>query len=141
MKRVTKPSGFIGTALWDAAVGMSPNQSLWDAATALDLPADIPAARQSASNPAAGLPKLLAEAGLESITVTDILIERHFSSLDEYWTPLATGEGVPGKFLGSLSPERRAAVKEQMRKNLLGDRVDGSFSIRARAWAARGIVS
>jgi SAM-dependent methyltransferase len=141
MKRVTKPSGFIGTALWDAAVGMSPNQSLWDAATALDLPADIPAARQSASNPAAGLPKLLAEAGLESITVTDILIERHFSSLDEYWTPLATGEGVPGKFLGSLSPERRAAVKEQMRKNLLGDRVGGSFSIRARAWAARGIVS
>ena len=140
MKRVTKTGGAIGTALWDAVAGMSPNQSLWDAATALDLPADIPSARQSASNSAAGLMKLLSEAGLEDITVTDILIERRFSSLDEYWIPLATGEGVPGKLLGSLSPERRKTVKEQMRKNLLGDRIDGSFSIKARAWVARGIV-
>lgn len=140
MKRITKPGGAIGTALWDAAAGMSPNQALWDAATALDLPADIPSARQSASNSAAGLTKLLAEAGLESITVTDVLIERRFSSLDEYWTPLSTGEGVPGKFLGSLSPEYKSAVKEQIRKNLLGDRADGSFSIKARAQVVRGVV-
>jgi SAM-dependent methyltransferase len=140
MKRVTKPGGAIGTALWDAAAGMSPNQSLWDAATALDLPANIPSARQSASSSAAGLTKLLADAGLENVAVTDILIERRFSSLDEYWIPLATGEGVPGRFLGSLSPEYKSAVKEQIRKNLLGDRADGSFSIEARAQVARGIV-
>jgi hypothetical protein len=83
----------------------------------------------------------LSEAGLENVAVADIVIERRFSSLDEYWIPLATGEGVPGKFLGSLSPEQKSAVKEQMRKSLLGDRADGSFSIKARAWAARGIVS
>ena len=140
MKRVTKSGGAIGTALWDAAAGMSPNQALWDAATALDLPADIPSARQSASNSAAGLTKLLSDAGLENITVTDILIERRFSSLDEYWIPLATGEGVPGKFLGSLSPRQKSTVRAQVRKNLLGDRRDGSFSIKARAWATRGIV-
>jgi ubiquinone/menaquinone biosynthesis C-methylase UbiE len=140
MKRVTKPGGAIGTALWDAAARMSPNQSLWDAATALDLPADIPSARQSASSSAAGLMKLLYEAGLENITVTDLLFERRFSSLDEYWIPLATGEGVPGKFLGSLSPEHKSAVKKQIRKNLLGDRADGSFTIKARAQVARGIM-
>ncbi len=140
MKRVTRPGGVIGIVLWDTISGISPNQSLWDAALALDLPADIPSARQSASNSAAGLTKLLSEAGLENVTVTDIVTERRFSSFDEYWIPLATGEGVPGKFLASLSPEQKTAVKEQLRKTLLGDRTDGSFSIKARAGAARGIV-
>jgi ubiquinone/menaquinone biosynthesis C-methylase UbiE len=139
MKRVTNAGGTIGTALWDSA--SNPNQALWEAARALDLPADVPSAGPSVSNSAAGLTKLLSEAGLENVAVADIVIERRFSSLDEYWIPLATGEGVPGKFLGSLSPEQKSAVKEQMRKSLLGDRADGSFSIKARAWAARGIVS
>jgi ubiquinone/menaquinone biosynthesis C-methylase UbiE len=140
MKRVTKPGGTIGTALWDAPSGMSPNQPLWDAAQTLGLAADIPSASGSAPNSAAGSNKLLSEASLERVTVTEIVIERRFSSFDEYWFPLATGEGVPGKFLGSLSPAQKSAVKEQIRKNLLGDRADGSFSIKAKAWAARGIV-
>jgi ubiquinone/menaquinone biosynthesis C-methylase UbiE len=140
MKRDTKPGGIVGTALWDATAGMSPNQPLWETATALNLPADMPSAGRSACNSAAGSMKLLSEAGLERVSVTDIVIERYFSSLDEYWIPLATGEGVPGKFLGSLSPDHKAAVKEQIRKILLGDRADGSFSIKAKAWVARGIV-
>jgi hypothetical protein len=139
MTRVTKPGGTIGTALWDS--GMNPNQALWEAARALDLPADIPSVGISAAHSTAGFTKLFSEAGLENGAVADIVIERRFSSLDEYWIPLATGEGVPGKFLGSLSPEQKSAVKEQMRKSLLGDRTDGSFSIKARAWTARGIVS
>jgi ubiquinone/menaquinone biosynthesis C-methylase UbiE len=139
MKRVTKPGGVIGTSLWDTAAGMSPSNPLWEAATALDLPADIPSAGSS-SNSAGGLVKLLSEAGLENVTVTDIVIERRFSSFDEYWMPLATGEGVPGKFLASLSPEQKTAVREQIRKNLLRDRTEGSFSIRSKASAARGIV-
>jgi ubiquinone/menaquinone biosynthesis C-methylase UbiE len=141
MKRVTKRGGAIGTALWDAPPGMSPNQPLWDAAKTLGLPADIPSASGSAPNSAAGSTKLLSEVGLERVTVADIVIERRFSSFDEYWFPLATGEGVPGKFLGSLSPEQKTAVKDQLRKNLLGDRRDGSFSIKARAWTARGTVA
>lgn len=141
MKRVTKPDGAMGTALWDTAAGMSPNRPLWEAARALNLPADIPSASSSASNSAAGSTKLLSDAGLENITVTEIVIERRFSSVDEYWNPLAMGEGVPGKFLGSLSAEQKSAVKEQIRKILLGDRPDGSFSIKAKAWAAREIVA
>ncbi len=141
MKRVTKPGGTIGTALWDVATGMSPNQLLWDAAAALNLPADIPSARKSAPNSAAASAKLLSETGLVNVAVTDIVIERRFPSFDDYWIPLATGEGVPGKFLGSLSPERKSAVKEQIRNILLGNRADGSFPIKARAWVACGIVS
>src|ERR687892_629294 len=85
MKRVSRPGGAIGTALWDTAAGMNPNQSLWKAASALDLPADIPSAGSSASNSAAGSTTLLVEAGLENVAVTDIVIERRFSSFDEYW--------------------------------------------------------
>jgi ubiquinone/menaquinone biosynthesis C-methylase UbiE len=141
MKRVTKAGGVIGTLLWDTSAGMSPNQSLWDAAAALGFPTDAPSARQSALHSSGRSVRLLSEARLESVTVTDIVIERRFASFEEYWIPLATGEGVPGKFLGSLSAEQRAAVNEQLRKNLLGGRTDGSFSIRSKAWAARGVVN
>lgn len=141
MKRVTKPGGAIGTAFWDIVGKMHHNRALWQAATALDPGAETPLRGRLSFGSPQDSATLLAEAGLENVAVTDIFLERQFSSLDEYWIPLATGEGVPGKYLGSLSSERRAAVKEQLRKNLLGDRPNGSFSIKARAWAARGIVS
>jgi ubiquinone/menaquinone biosynthesis C-methylase UbiE len=140
MKRVTKPGGVIGTAFWDIAGKMHHNRALWQAVTAVDPTAETPLSGNLSFGSAQDQAAFLSEAGLENISVTDIIIERRFLSLDEHWVPLVTGEGVLRKCLGSLSPEHKAAVKEQLRKNLLGDRADGSFSIKAKAWAARGIV-
>ena len=141
MKRVTKPGGAIGTAFWDFAGGMEPNRALWQAAKATDPNAAIP----SSGNLAFGSPKestkLFSDVRLKDIVVAEIIIERRFTSLDDYWIPLATSEGVPGKYLGSLSQERKSAVREQLRRNLLGDETDGSFSINGRAWATRGIIT
>lgn len=140
MRRVTKPGGAIGTAFWDFAGRMNHNRALWEAVTTLDPKAETPLSRNLSFGSAQNSTALLSDAGLKNVTVKDIIIERQFSSLDEYWIPLATGEGVAGRYFGSLSPERKAAVKEQLRKNLLGNRPDGSFLIKARAWAARGVV-
>jgi len=140
MKRVTKPGGAVGTAFWDVAGQLHHNRALWQAVTALDPSVETP----SKGNLSFGSPqdstKLLSEAGLENVTVSEIIIERQFSSLDEYWIPLVGAQGVAGTYLASLSPERQAAIKEQLRKNLLGDHADGSVAIRARAWAVRGVV-
>ena len=140
MKRVTKPSGAIGTAFWDIAGKMHHNRALWQAVTTVDPTAETPLSGNLSFGSPQEQSALMSEAGLEDVTVSEIVIQRRFSSLDEHWVPLITGEGVLRKYLGSLSPECQAAVKEQLRKNLLGDRQDGSFSIKSKAYATRGIV-
>jgi hypothetical protein len=46
----------------------------------------------------------------------------------------------PGAFIAGLSAERREALRKAMRQNVLGDGPDGPFSLKAKAWAVKGIV-
>lgn len=39
-----------------------------------------------------------------------------------------------------VSTAQREALREALRRRLLGDRPDGPFSLRAGAWAVRGTV-
>jgi hypothetical protein len=40
----------------------------------------------------------------------------------------------------SLSVDRREAFREAMRQNVLGDGADGPITLKAKAWAVKGIV-
>lgn len=137
MKRVTKSGGKIGTVNWDFAGRMVPNRALWEAdAGAAEASSGITRTYGSAD----GLSEFWTDAGLQDVTVTALSIARRFDSLDDYWLPLLKGQGVGGTYLAHLSKERQAAVRERLRQNLLGGRMDGSFSLSAKAWAVRGEV-
>jgi ubiquinone/menaquinone biosynthesis C-methylase UbiE len=47
MRRVTRPGGVLGTAMWDSSGGHQLNQCLWDAAAALDRQGELPVENES----------------------------------------------------------------------------------------------
>jgi hypothetical protein len=63
-----------------------------------------------------------------------------FSLFDELWQRYLTGEGPPGACMAGFSADHREALRKAMQQNVLGDGPDGSFALRAKAWAVRGIV-
>jgi hypothetical protein len=63
-----------------------------------------------------------------------------YVSFEDYWSPYLGGIGPQGVYVGSLSSGQRDALREALRKRLLGGRADGPISLGARAWAVRGVV-
>jgi hypothetical protein len=61
-------------------------------------------------------------------------------SFDDYWGPFTKGAGPGGAFVVSLPADRRQQLEARLRKRLLGDRADGAFVLKARAWCVRGEV-
>ena len=100
-----------------------------------------PATIRGSYGSAEALSSLLADAGLGGIEVTDLAISCQFSSFEENWRRYLTGEGPNGAYVVGLSDERRAVLKEKLRENLFGERADGPFTLKGKAWAVRGIVS
>jgi SAM-dependent methyltransferase len=140
MRRVTKPGGVVATAMWDASPTNELNQCLWTAARALD-----PTLKRSVNMPgsygsAEALSTLLADAGLSGIEVADLMISCQFSSFEENWRRYLTGEGPNGAYVVGLPEDRREMLKKKLRENLLGNRPDGPFKLKAKAWAVRGTV-
>ena len=140
MRRVTRPAGIVATAMWDNTGGNDLNQSLWDAAIALDPKAPQDKDRPGSYGTAKELSSLWASAGLINIEAKNIVFSCDFSSFDDFWLPLTEGQGPAGAYLARLSQDHRAALREQLRQNLLGKRSDGPITLKAKAWAVRGIV-
>ena len=140
MRRVTKPGGLVATAMWDASPANELNHCLWIAARELDPNVKRPANMPGSYGSAEALSTLLADAGLSGIEVQDLSIPCEFSSFEEHWRRYLTGEGPNGNYVLGLSEDRRAALKDKLRENLFGNRPDGPFTLKAKAWAVRGVV-
>ena len=140
MRRVTKPGGVVATAMWDASPANELNQSLWKAARELDENLKRPASIRGSYGSAEALSNLWTDAGLSGIEVKDLAISCQFASFEENWRRYLTGEGPNGAYVPGLSEERREALKEKLRENLLGRRADGPFALTGKAWAVRGVV-
>jgi hypothetical protein len=81
------------------------------------------------------------KAGLVEVREQPLTIEQPFASFDDYWQPFLKGVGPAGAYVVSLSDERRARLEARLRSRLLGERSDGAFTLKARAWCVRGTVS
>jgi SAM-dependent methyltransferase len=138
MRRVTRPGGVVATAMWDNTGGNDLNQSLWEAAIPLDPKAPQDKDRPGSYGTAEALSSLWASAGLINIEVKNIVFPCGFSSIDDFWLPLTEGQGPAGAYLARLSDDHRAALRERLRQNLFGNRPDGPFTLRAKAWAVKG---
>jgi SAM-dependent methyltransferase len=141
MRRVTRSGGVVGTAMWDNAGGNELNRCLWDAAIALDPKVKGLDEKFASYGSPEALKTLWAGAGLTSIEVIDLTFPCEFSSFDEMWfRRYLEGQGPGGAYVMSLQEDRRDALRQKLRQNILAGRSDGPFTLRAKAWAVRGIA-
>ncbi len=138
MRRVVRPGGTVALYVWDYAGEMQLMRRFWDAATALEPNAKeldegvrFPICRPEA------LAALLGDAGLEAVATRALDVPTVFRDFEDCWTPFLGGQGPAPGYCLSLADDRRAALRERLRKTL-PIAPDGRIALIARAWAVRG---
>lgn len=140
MRRVTRPQGVVSACVWDYDAGMEMLRFFWDEVVALD-PAMAPKDERNMKLSRKGqLGDLWKKTGLVNVQEKPLVIDQAFVSFDDYWGPFLKGVGPGGAYVVSLTDDRRRQLEARMRKRLLGNREDGAFILKARAWCVRGEV-
>jgi hypothetical protein len=140
MRRVTRPQGIVGACVWDYDRGMESLRVFWDEAIALNPAIEPKDERHMKLSLQGQLGDLWKKAGLVRVQEEPLVIDQAYSSFDDYWAPFTTGAGPGGAYVVSLPEERRRQLEAHIRTRLLGDRSDGAFTLKARAWCVRGEV-
>lgn len=141
MRRVTRAGGTVAACTWDSGGGgMEMARIFWEEAAKLDPAADARPERSLHCNRAGQLTEVWRAAGLEDVEEVGLEIRTDFTGFDDYWVPYTKGVGPQGIYNDRLSATQREALREGLRRRLLGDGPDRPFSLRAGAWAVRGTV-
>lgn len=141
MRRVTRPGGVVSACVWDYDAGMEMLRFFWDEVIALDPALAARDERNMKLSRAGQLGDLWRTAGLVKVTESPITVDQPFASFQDYWEPFLKGAGPGGAYVVSLSAERRGQLEARLRQRLLGNRQDGAFVLKARAWCVRGEVA
>jgi len=135
--RVTKPGGTIAVYVWDYADGARFLREFWDAAIASDSEADnFDQANRFPMCTQEGLRHLFEQAKLEDFASHALEVVTRFTSFDDYWEPLLTGQGSAPGYLATRDPQIQTAIRERLRVVLPATR-QGAIELPARAWAMR----
>jgi hypothetical protein len=78
--------------------------------------------------------------GLKDVTETSLLIRMDYDSFEDFWAPIAAGEGPLGKYVAGLDTARRVKADKAVRAAYESGQPDGRRSFVAVAWACRGTV-
>jgi ubiquinone/menaquinone biosynthesis C-methylase UbiE len=141
MMRVTDAAGTVAVYIWDYAGKMDFLRHFWDAAVAIK--PEVISLHESMRFPdsnADSLQRLFEKTGFVNIETTSIEIATHFRDFDDYWKPFLGGQGPAPSFLLSLDEDDKSKLRNElnMRLPIL---LDGSITMVARAWAAKGKIS
>jgi SAM-dependent methyltransferase len=136
-RRVTTPGGAIAVYVWDYAHGATFLREFWDAAIAIDSEAATfdQAYRFPMCTPE-GLRSLFEQAKLEGLTSHALDVTTRFTSFDDYWEPLLTGQGSAPGYLAARDKQTQTAIRERL-KTVLPANPLGAIELPARAWAIR----
>ena len=140
MRRVTRAGGTVSACVWDYNEGMQMLRFFWDEAVALDPAIEPKDERHMKLSRQGQLGDLWRKAGLINLQESPLVIDQAYASFNDYWESFKTGAGPGGAFVVSLPEDRRQQLETRVRKRLLGDRQDGPFTLKARAWCVRGEV-
>ncbi|HET9909803.1 MAG TPA: class I SAM-dependent methyltransferase [Anaerolineales bacterium] len=139
MFRVTRADGIVAVYVWDYADGMQLIRYFFDSAIELDPKvAELDEGQRFSICQPDALGRLFESAGLQQVEVRPIEVPTDFRDFDDYWNPFLGGQGPAPSYAMSLDEEHRAALREKIRASLPYNS-DGSISLVARAWAARGV--
>jgi ubiquinone/menaquinone biosynthesis C-methylase UbiE len=135
MARVVRPGGVVAACMWDRD-----NMEMF---AAINRSRDVVAPgtfERTAMRyrDAPELAQLLREAGLQDVETDGLDVEASYSGFDDFWSALAAGVGPAGQWVTELTDEQRAALPDELHRQL--GEPEGPFTLRGRAWAARGVV-
>jgi ubiquinone/menaquinone biosynthesis C-methylase UbiE len=141
MMRVTKAGGTVAVYLWDYAGKMDFLRHFWDAAVEIKPEAlNLHESKRFPDSNADALKRLFENTGFVDIETTSIEIATHFRDFDDYWKPFLGGQGPAPSFLLSLGQDETNKLRNTL-KTHLPIQLNGSISMVARAWAAKGQIS
>jgi SAM-dependent methyltransferase len=137
--RVLRPGGRAGVYVWDYGDGMQFMRRFWDVAASLD---PVAAERDEGRtfngvSSREALSGLFTGAGFANVETRGIEIPTRFKDFDDFWSPFLGGQGPGPTYVTSLDDTRRDHLRERLRETL-ATAADGSISLTARAWAAKG---
>jgi ubiquinone/menaquinone biosynthesis C-methylase UbiE len=142
MKRVVRPGGVVGAAVWDAFGGLGFMRMFWDTVAMLDAAAR-PERDKSMFRPMTTedeMKKLFLQLGLREVVQDSVTIRMDFASFADYWAAIDAGEGPAGAYVSRLAPDQRRAATDAVRAAYLSGQADGPRSFPAVAWVCRGVV-
>jgi SAM-dependent methyltransferase len=142
MCRVVRPGGVVAAAVWDSYRGMPYQRMFWDTTVALD-PSAAAARAESYFKPLTRPGEMRAlweRVGLTDVAGTALMIQMDYQSFDDFWGPLAAGEGPLGKYVTGLEEDKRGDFERVLREAYLALAPDGPRSFAAVAWACREVV-
>jgi SAM-dependent methyltransferase len=140
MKRVTRPGGVVAAAVWDYGDGMEMLRVFWDEAVTTTPAADRRDERHMPFSRRGELAALWRQHGLQDVVEEGLTIEMRFASFADYWEPFLGKQGPAGAHVAALPARERDELEQRLRRRLLPDGRDRSFTLKARAWAVRGMV-
>jgi ubiquinone/menaquinone biosynthesis C-methylase UbiE len=136
MARVTRPGGAVAACMWDMATGgMTMLRLFWSAVR--QITPGVAGERRMAGTAEGDIVERFVGAGLEDVVGGALVARADYAGFDDFWEPFTFGVGPAGQYLHSLAREQQELVREACRAAL----PDGSFSLDARAWYARGTVA
>lgn len=138
MRRVTKPGGIVAACWWDTGRDNEFHQRIWDAIISLDPTVKRPTMAYASSE---ALLSLWSSAGLTNVIVDPLAFPYESESFEQFWRyQYLEGQGGAAAYIVKLPEDRREALKQRFRQDVMGDRSEGPFTIKAKAWAVRGVV-
>lgn len=143
MRRVVRPGGVVGAVVWDHLGGMPGMRMMVDTVAALGESGRQLRTRyffQPMMQPGE-MKQAFVEQGLADIAETQLMIRMEYRDFDDYWAPIAAGEGPLGKYVAALGADERARTDAAVRDAYEAGRPDGPRSFANVAWACKGIVS
>ncbi|HWA18593.1 MAG TPA: class I SAM-dependent methyltransferase [Devosia sp.] len=142
MRRVVRPGGVVAAAVWDHLGGLPSMRMLVDTAAAL-----FDAGRKLRSRymfqpmmRPGEMKQAFVAAGLNGVTETELAIRMAYRNFEDFWAPIAAGEGPLGQFVAKLSETDLERLAAATRDAYEAGQPDGPRSFVAVAWACRGVV-
>jgi ubiquinone/menaquinone biosynthesis C-methylase UbiE len=142
MRRVVRPGGVVAAAVWDHSGGMPGMRMVVDTVALLSEGGRQLRARfcfQPMTQPGQ-LRQAFIDQGLHDISATQLLVRMDYQDFDDFWDPIAAGEGPLGQYIAALDEGEGERTTAAVRDAYLTGQPDGPRSYASIAWACRGTV-